>query len=328
MAVTTAAVGVLALASCLQIGDRGTQKALDAASARERAEAEQRKVDPALVTYSQVREIATGLAEPRGVAVGPDGRAWVVGDREVRAFGAEGTAWIGFAVSEEPRCIAVDDGGNVLIGYRAWVRQHNVSGAVLAEWPVEGKQPFVTCVTPHGGGVWVADAGDRVVLRYSRSGQLTGRLGERDAGRKVPGLVLPSYHLDVLVDEGGRVLVNNPGRLTVETYKPDGAFVESMGKASMAIDGFCGCCNPTDLALLPDGRIVTSEKGIPRVKVLRRDGTLDCVVAGPDDLSVSADSGLDLSVDGEGRVLVLDPHARLVRVFAPGAPAPKEEATK
>jgi hypothetical protein len=83
----------------------------------------------------------------------------------------------------------------------------------------------------------------------------------------------------------------------------------------MEIDGFCGCCNPTDIAVLPDGRVVTAEKGIPRVKILDRDGTLSCVVATPDDLSAAA-SGLDLAIDTGGRVLVLDRQARLLRVFA------------
>lgn len=304
----------LGLASC---GRGGTRDALSAARALEQREAAARGIDPALVAYAPVLEIATGLAKPAAVAVAEDGRVFVAGDREVRVFGPDGAPQPGFALSEEPRCLAVDDSGALWIGYGARVRLHDPSGVVQTEWPVEGKHPVVTCVTPSGQDVWVADAGDRVVLRYNRSGQLQGRLGEKDPARKVPGLIIPSYHLDVLVDAQGQLLVNNPGRLTVETYKPEGAFVSAIGKAAMAIDGFCGCCNPTDMALLPDGRLVTSEKGVPRVKVLERDGRLSCVVAGPDDLSVSAASGLDLAVDGQGRVIVLDPHARLVRVFAP-----------
>jgi hypothetical protein len=30
-----------------------------------------------------------------------------------------------------------------------------------------------------------------------------------------------------------------------------------------------GCCNPACFALLSDGRIVTVEKGVPRIKVFR-----------------------------------------------------------
>jgi hypothetical protein len=111
------------------------------------------------------------------------------------------------------------------------------------------------------------------------------------------------------------LLVSDPGRLALETYTAEGKLVSSWHKASMAVDGFCGCCNPTDIALLPDGRVVTAEKGIPRVKILNPNGTVNCVVARPSDLSAGA-SGLDLAIDPAGRVFVLDRPARLVRIFA------------
>jgi hypothetical protein len=51
-----------------------------------------------------------------------------------------------------------------------------------------------------------------------------------------------------------------------------------------------------------------------RVKIHERDGSFRSVVAGPE----SFDEGtvqLDLAVDSKGRVLVLDPKRRMVRVF-------------
>jgi hypothetical protein len=82
----------------------------------------------------------------------------------------------------------------------------------------------------------------------------------------------------------------------------------------MDIEGFCGCCNPTHFAFLPDGSFVTSEKGIPRVKVYDRLGRLAAVVAGPDRFREGV-QGLDLAVDQTERILVLDPARRAVRVF-------------
>ncbi len=322
------AAGAVGLSACVRIGDRQTTTALEAARAREGEAQKYREVDPNLLSYTQVQAIPTGLAEPRGLTAGPDGRLYVAGDREVRAFSPDGVAQPGFALPESPRCVAADRSGGLWVGFDAGVGLYGLDGAVKAEWPVRGAHALVTCVTPSGDDVWVADAGDRVVLRYSRSGRLKARLGARDDGRKVPGLVVPSRHLDVLVRKDGGLLVNNPGRLAVEAYKPDGTLVSSFGKASMSIEGFCGCCNPTDLALLPDGRVVTAEKGIPRVKVYRANGTLDCVVAAPADLSVSAESGLDLAADGEGRVYVLDPHARVVRVFAARQPGSAKEVAQ
>ena len=88
------------------------------------------------------------------------------------------------------------------------------------------------------------------------------------------------------------------------------------GTASLAASGFGGCCNPSHIALLPDGSLVTSEKGLPRVKVYDADGTFRAVVAGPESFRPGT-VGLDLAVDDEGRVLVLDPSREELRIFVP-----------
>ncbi len=108
----------------------------------------------------------------------------------------------------------------------------------------------------------------------------------------------------------------------MELYSPDGRLKRSWGKTAFAIDGFSGCCNPTHFALLPDGRFVTSEKGIPRVKIYAADGKFECVVAGREAFEPDV-VGLGVAADAHGRILVLDPPARSVRVFVSKGKATK-----
>jgi hypothetical protein len=123
----------------------------------------------------------------------------------------------------------------------------------------------------------------------------------------------------------------------MEAYTFEGDFELAWGEASMGIEGFCGCCNPVNFSLLPDGRFVTSEKGLPRIKVYEADGAFAGVVAGPrdfdankraccssaavsaplDDVSICQSGGIDVAADARGRVMALDPVDRVVRVFAP-----------
>ena len=86
----------------------------------------------------------------------------------------------------------------------------------------------------------------------------------------------------------------------------------------MEIEGFCGCCNPSHFAILEDGSFVTSEKGIPRVKIYDRLGRLASVVAGSDRFDEGT-VGLDLALDSAQRILVLDPARRAVRIFVKDA---------
>ena len=93
------------------------------------------------------------------------------------------------------------------------------------------------------------------------------------------------------------------------------------------MDGFCGCCNPVNIALLSDGSFVTCEKGLVRVKVYDSDGAFVGVVAGPELLmggrtpkvcetpAQCQDGGFDVAVDAKDRVYVLDTLQNTVRIF-------------
>jgi hypothetical protein len=175
--------------------------------------------------------------------------------------------------------------------------------------------------------VFAADSGGRILLRYDRSGKLQGRIGERDKERDVPGFMLPSPFLDVERHRDGLLRVNNPGRHRVELYTVHGDFELAWGKPSAAIEGFCGCCNPINLALLPDGRCVTCEKGLPRVKVYSAHGEFESVVAGPESFVENArvgagegpgpggKAGLDAVADAQGRIYILDLVTADIRVM-------------
>ena len=97
------------------------------------------------------------------------------------------------------------------------------------------------------------------------------------------------------------------------------------GAPGSDLASFCGCCNPVDFALMPDGGFVTGEKGIPRVKVHTAQGRFVEFVAGPDQFASNTMS-LDLAVSHDGRVLVLDAIQGAVRVFS-RAQAPPRDVT-
>ena len=175
----------------------------------------------------------------------------------------------------------------------------------------------------------VADAGQRTIHRYDPAGKLLGHIDGHDpaVGDQL-GFVLPSPHFDVAVSSDGMVCVVNPGKRRIERYTLDGHFADAWGQMGESVEGFCGCCNPVALAILPDRRFVTAEKGIPRVKVYSPEGKFLGVVAGWEVLAPNAGSTvetreqyrlpvLDLAADSQGRVLVLDPGTGKVRIFEP-----------
>jgi len=273
-----------------------------------------KKTDPALVRYRETVPLRTELTALRGLATTVDDRILVTGDAAVLILDRDGKQVSRIDLGAPARCVAAGQGGDIYLGMTEHVEVYDAKGERKASWGSLGERAFITALAVKGNELFIADAGTRVVWHFSTAGALLGRIGEQDPAKGAPGLVIPSPYLDLAIDPDGFLWVVNPGRHALENYTPDGQLRASWSKASIDVAGFCGCCNPTHLAILPDGSFVTSEKGIVRVKVYKASGVFDGIVAGPEAFAEDT-VGLDLAVQASGRILVLDPKRNCIRTF-------------
>ncbi len=283
------------------------------------------KTDPKLIAYEEVARWKSPHPEPKRIAVGPDNALFVCAGNYITAMSRDGQRGLEIALPDAARCVAVAKDGTVFAGLRDHIEVFAAKGQRKATWDSPGKKSWLTALALSENDVFAADSGGRVILRYDRSGKLLGRIGEKNKERDIPGFIIPSPYLDVELARDAVLRVNNPGRHRVEAYTLDGDFAGAWGKPTGAIDGFCGCCNPIGIALLPDGRFVTCEKGLPRVKIYSAQGEFESVVAGtesfPENAKVCSDlndctrGGMDAAVDAEGRIYILDFIAGDVRVM-------------
>lgn len=272
------------------------------------------KVDPSLIAFEEQRKIAVGYREVRRMDLRPDGTIWVAGDQGVRAFDESGAKTGEIKLHAAAYAVAVGKDGKVYVAARQHIEVFDGSGARLASWKPFGKRAYITGIAPGNNEVFVADSGNRCIWRCDPDGKVLGNLGARNPKEKTYGLVIPSPHLQARLGTDGNVYANNQGRHRIEAYTPAGELQKHWGKPAVDIDGFSGCCNPVAFALMPDGSFVTTEKGTARVKIMKADGSLDCVVVAPSSFGDLA-YGVDVDVDNEGRVYVLDRGTRSIRVF-------------
>jgi hypothetical protein len=286
-----------------------------------------RQTDPKLIHYEQVGSFRSPHEDSRRIAIGPDDRVYIAAGNYVSVLDRNGTRITDIAFSAEARCMAAAGDGTIYAAVRDHVEVFDSKGKRVATWDSPGNRTWFTGLAVGEKDVFAADAGNRVILRYDKSGKLAGRIGEKNKERNIPGLIVPSPYLDVVLARDGLLRVNNTGRHRVEAYTASGDLESSWGKPSNAIEGFCGCCNPIGLALLPDGRYVTCEKGLPRVKVYSPEGAFESVVAGPESFPENAKSGinktradcmlggLNAAVDSQQRIYILDLVVNDVRVM-------------
>jgi hypothetical protein len=291
------------------------------------------QTDPSLLRYRESTAIPSGFADPSCLAVGADDLIFLGGDQAVKALNHDGELQFTVPLVERPQAMMPMADGRLLIALLNRLEVYDHSGRQLLKGESLGDRVFLTSVAAGGGHIFAADAGNREVIRCDADGRVLARFGRAGAKDGTPGFVVPSPYFDLNFGADGLLWVANTGRHRLEAYTPEGQFELSWGSTSMAVEGFCGCCNPVHFTRLADGRFVTSEKGLNRIKLHDAKGKFTGVVAGPEtlvkDLELARQAcancqigfGFDVACDSKDRVLALDPATKTIRVFTPNPAA-------
>lgn len=283
-------------------------------------------------TPARPARAAAQLAGITSVAVDRGDVLYAGGTFGVKVFGPDWQVTRQWATRLPVTALAVGGDGSVYVAYRTKVEKFDAAGKSLLLWGRGGCEGddfgYVSGIAVSrvsgiavsrvsgpavgAGSVFVCDAGKQVVYRFSEDGRPLGEIGSADQVPDGEGIRAPSACVDCVV--GDKVVyINNPGHTRVETYTFDGKRVAQWGKGGTKDDEFPGCCNPTNVARLPDGRFVVSQKGDPCLKIFSADGAF-LMVLGRDVFDKDC-IGIDLAVDSASRVYAVDRIAGCVRVF-------------
>jgi len=99
----------------------------------------------------------------------------------------------------------------------------------------------VTAIAVGPEDVFAADAINKVVRHYDKSGNLLQSIGPRSPAELFRHYV-PSPYFDILIAPDGLLRVVNPGGTDRGLYFTGSGMV--LGKTVCGTDGFSGCCNP------------------------------------------------------------------------------------
>ncbi|NQT01206.1 MAG: hypothetical protein HQ580_04225 [Planctomycetes bacterium] len=284
-------------------------------------------IDPNLILYEESSEsLSTGFTSTHAIALDSQGSIYVAGDNAVRIFSENGNLLDEIVLTGVPRSLTVADDGKIYVGIINHIEVYSRQGKQLASWESLGDRAMLTSIAVSKNDVFVADAGNRIVLHYDTNGNLINRIGGKDTDRNIPGFVIASPYFDLVMRRDDLLRVVNPGLHRIEAYTFNGDFEFSWGKSSMSVEGFCGCCNPINIAVLGDDSFVTCEKGLGRIKIYDPEGAFVGVVAGPEQLGVTAhvcttpeqcqSGGFDVAVDAQDRIFILDTIKNVVKIFS------------
>jgi hypothetical protein len=271
-----------------------------------------KKVDPSLIRHKEMRQIRIDIGESGGIACS-NGMIWLAANGSVKAITPDGKISADFSVDEGPRAIAVDQHW-VLVGYRKYFALYSLTGEKYFQSDVINDSTVITSVALWNDKIVIADAGKRRVYLFTKG--IKEKEFEGVSGTKnLHGFVIPSPYFDIAINSANELWVANTGIHSLQQYDNNGNLIRSWEKISLEIEGFSGCCNPAHFTFLPDGRFVTSEKGMPRIKIYTSEGKLESVVAPPDKFR---DDGHAPDVATLGDIIVaLDYDRKMIRLFTP-----------
>ena len=315
------------LAACKKNGGSTAQSEKPPLDSRFQYDVKQfEQTDPSLVLYRETSPIPTGLDDPKCLALGPGNALFIGGDHVLKQLDTTGHPALTIPLPGKPLALAVT-ASRICVALKDHLEIFDLNGAPVFRGGSLGEKTWLTGVADAGEFIYLADAGRREIIRCDTNGRELGRFGRRENGN--PGFSVPSPYFHVMTGADGLLWINNPGQHQVQAYTPDGKFELGWGETSMAVDGFCGCCNPVSFTRRPDGKFVTSEKGLNRIKIYDAQGKFEGVVAGVEHLvkdlelakKACADCrigfGFAVACDSENRVLALDPATKTIRIFTP-----------
>ncbi|MFH0759766.1 MAG: hypothetical protein V2B15_20930, partial [Bacteroidota bacterium] len=195
-------------------------------------------VDPELISHRETRNLSLGSLSASAMDY-HDGKLFIIGDSSLVIIRPDGTVDGGFDILPSPTCLLVDD-RQVYIGYKSFVARYDPDGTLLQQWDDLGERAVITNLAGNGEKVYVADAGNRMVLIFGSDGERLGEFegkAETEAGH---GFIVPSANFDLAVNSYGELWVVNPGKHAVENYSDDGRMRGFWENTSFGIDGFLG----------------------------------------------------------------------------------------
>ena len=194
-----------------------------------------------------------------------NGMLFIVSGESVYIYDTMGNKLSSFPVKQTVRDISIEK-GNIYILYPTLIEVYTFEGELSHEWEACSELSDYCSLALAGDFVFVTDAENKNICKYTKEGNFVKFI------KSPRNFIIPTYSFDI-ESLNDTIYCVNSGRHLVETYSLDGEFIAAFGGPGGEAGFFAGCCNPAYISFTPNGELITSEKGNPRVSIYGRNGT-------------------------------------------------------
>ncbi len=193
-----------------------------------------------------------------------NGKLYISAGQSVHIYDTKGKRLSSFNVRKDVRDITVGGEGIYLL-YPTFVEVYSTNGELIRQWGACSELSDYCSFTLTKDFVFVTDAENKNICKYTKDGNFVKFIqSPRD-------FIIPSYSFDI-ANWNDTIYCANSGRHLVESYTTDGGFIAAFGGSGSKAGNFAGCCNPVYISFTPEGKLITSEKGNPRISSFEKNG--------------------------------------------------------
>jgi len=191
-------------------------------------------------------------------------RLYVAGKESISIYNFRGKQLSSFKIKANVRDIAISH-KRLFVLYPAFIENYSLNGDSLNAWDACSELSDYSSFTITNDFVFVSDVGHKNICKYTREGHFVQFIESPDK------FITPSHFFDI-THKNDTIYCANPGRHRVESYSLNGEFIAAFGHAGSDGGAFAGCCNPSYIHFDQQGRLLTSEKGNPRISHYAQSG--------------------------------------------------------
>ena len=193
-----------------------------------------------------------------------NGMLFIVSGESVYIYDTAGSKLSSFPVKRDVRDISIEE-GKIYILYPTFIEVYTFEGELSHEWEACSELSDYCSLALAGDFVFVTDAENKNICKYTKEGNFAKFI------KSPRNFIIPTYSFDI-ESMNDTIYCVNSGRHLVETYSLDGEFIAAFGGPGGEAGFFAGCCNPAYISFTPNGELITSEKGNPRISIYGRNG--------------------------------------------------------
>ena len=151
------------------------------------------KIDTALIKYKESRDFAISFSEPTGVCF-QDDQLFVVGDQKMQIIEPTGKLLKEVSFDQKPTCVYASS-KNIFVGFRKSLALLSHDGTKIADWNSFSDSTVITSIAEKSGTVFIADAGKRVIRKFTLDGKQIGIIEGKSGNDQIHGFIIPSPRL-------------------------------------------------------------------------------------------------------------------------------------